>query len=413
MATDFEMAHRAPMFNYGSSSGFFTGYSNCRLQTTNATTVNPHHHHHQNRSYNSNNNNGNNGNGNNRGRYSCSPNRQQSTYAERKPGRPCLVNRAEDSNSSCSSGDETEVISPIRQKKKVVFADDRGLSLTQVRMMVDVPHSQSFNFNLPSLKTDIGVTAAALFPSLNYNGSRRSAAVNQKKNYNRRSINSNGNANTDAVAAITSTIDWKLTFTQPASNYLEFRQKLDEANVSLENIIIKDTATAIASSTVNGGTNGVGINRKEAIGTIKVKNLCYEKSVFVRTTTDNWATFNDVACSFVNNNNHQTPNSLPSIVVLYDTFTFSFPLLLADYERIEFCICYRTAVGEFWDNNTGTNYKLVKNQTNNAAMIVEPPPLAARRSLDFGIRLKSHYSWLEFNNNNNTTTTETNGTRNW
>lgn len=50
MATDFEMAHRAPMFNYGSSSGFFTGYSNCRLQTTNATTVNPHHHHHQNRS---------------------------------------------------------------------------------------------------------------------------------------------------------------------------------------------------------------------------------------------------------------------------------------------------------------------------------------------------------------------------
>lgn len=54
-----------------------------------------------------------------------------------KPRRPCLVIRADSdgsigSSSSSSSSDENEPSSPIRRKKKVVFADDRGLSLTQV-----------------------------------------------------------------------------------------------------------------------------------------------------------------------------------------------------------------------------------------------------------------------------------------
>lgn len=54
-----------------------------------------------------------------------------------KPRRPCLVIRADSegsigSSSSSSSSDENEPSSPIRRKKKVVFADDRGLSLTHV-----------------------------------------------------------------------------------------------------------------------------------------------------------------------------------------------------------------------------------------------------------------------------------------
>jgi len=53
-----------------------------------------------------------------------------------KPRRPCLVIRTDSDgsigSSSSSSSDETEPSSPVRRKKKVVFADDRGLSLTQV-----------------------------------------------------------------------------------------------------------------------------------------------------------------------------------------------------------------------------------------------------------------------------------------
>lgn len=55
-----------------------------------------------------------------------------------EPRRPCLVTRIDSDgsigslSSSSSSSDENEPVSPTRRKKKVVFADDRGLSLTQV-----------------------------------------------------------------------------------------------------------------------------------------------------------------------------------------------------------------------------------------------------------------------------------------
>jgi hypothetical protein len=45
------------------------------------------------------------------------------------PRRPCLVVRPEDTS---GSSDENDLPSPTRLKKKVVFADDKGLSLTQV-----------------------------------------------------------------------------------------------------------------------------------------------------------------------------------------------------------------------------------------------------------------------------------------
>jgi hypothetical protein len=45
------------------------------------------------------------------------------------PRRPCLVVRPEETS---GSADENDLPSPTRLKKKVVFADDKGLSLTQV-----------------------------------------------------------------------------------------------------------------------------------------------------------------------------------------------------------------------------------------------------------------------------------------
>jgi hypothetical protein len=45
------------------------------------------------------------------------------------PRRPCLVVRPEDTSGST---EENDLPSPTRLKKKVVFADDKGLSLTQV-----------------------------------------------------------------------------------------------------------------------------------------------------------------------------------------------------------------------------------------------------------------------------------------
>lgn len=56
------------------------------------------------------------------------------------PRRPCLVVRPED---TCGSTEESDLPSPTRLKKKVVFADDKGLSLTQVRLLLVYIHLKS------------------------------------------------------------------------------------------------------------------------------------------------------------------------------------------------------------------------------------------------------------------------------
>lgn len=57
------------------------------------------------------------------------------------------------------------------------------------------------------------------------------------------------------------------------------RQKLDSKNVSLENVIIKETESVL-------------------VGTVKVKNLNFHKEVFVRATWDSWKTQQDTFCTY-------------------------------------------------------------------------------------------------------------------
>lgn len=75
------------------------------------------------------------------------------------------------------------------------------------------------------------------------------------------------------------TEEWTITFRQPASDYLNFRQKLDTKNVSLENVIVKE-------------------NESMLVGTVKVKNLSFEKEVFIRLTWDDWKTSQDTFCTY-------------------------------------------------------------------------------------------------------------------
>lgn len=73
--------------------------------------------------------------------------------------------------------------------------------------------------------------------------------------------------------------EWTITFRQPASDYLNFRQKLDSQNVSLENVIIKE-------------------NESMVVGTVKVKNISFRKEVIVRSSWDNWKTEQDTFCTY-------------------------------------------------------------------------------------------------------------------
>lgn len=122
-----------------------------------------------------------------------------------------------------------------------------------------------------------------------------------------------------------------LDFTQPSSDYLRFRQQLETQLVSLEHCVLKERALA---------------------GTVKVKNVSFEKSVKLRVTFDTWRSYTDVDCAYVK-------DSYPS--AYSDTFSFavSLPERLGLLERLEFAVCYRVGGAEHWDSNHGENYRIV------------------------------------------------------
>uniref|UniRef100_A0A182NQD9 DUF4806 domain-containing protein n=1 Tax=Anopheles dirus TaxID=7168 RepID=A0A182NQD9_9DIPT len=136
-----------------------------------------------------------------------------------------------------------------RNKKKVVFADDHGGQLTQVRVM----REPSYMPPIWSLQFLAHVTQGMISP------------VPQEQ--------------------------WVVDFVQPASDYVRFRQKLDERNVSLENVIIKETEQMI-------------------VGTVKVKNLCYHKEVIIRSSCDSWKTHEDTFCTYSVGRNYSLTNRI-------------------------------------------------------------------------------------------------------
>lgn len=157
------------------------------------------------------------------------------------PKRSCLVVRPEDltpdEERTIDLHSPTDPHDKHRNKKKVVFADDQGGQLTQVRVMKE----PSYMPPIWSLQFLAHVTQGMISP------------VPQEQ--------------------------WMVDFRQPASAYLEFRQKIEEKNVSLENVIIKETEHLI-------------------VGTVKVKNISYSKEVIVRSSCDNWKTHEDTYCTY-------------------------------------------------------------------------------------------------------------------
>ncbi|KAM3925190.1 protein phosphatase 1 regulatory subunit 3A [Leptodactylus fuscus] len=86
-------------------------------------------------------------------------------------------------------------------------------------------------------------------------------------------------------------------------------------------------------------------------GIIRVLNISFEKQVYVRMSLDNWQSHYDLLAEYV-------PNSCDGKT---DQFCFTISLV-SPYQQegaqVEFCLCYETSVGTFWDNNDGQNYVL-------------------------------------------------------
>ena len=79
-----------------------------------------------------------------------------------------------------------------------------------------------------------------------------------------------------------------------------------------------------------------------------LQNYAYNKSVFVRYTTDGWKTFGDQALSY--NKTNANANG---------TETWTTKLDLANYSNVDdfqYAICYSVYGTEYWANNFGENY---------------------------------------------------------
>lgn len=119
-----------------------------------------------------------------------------------------------------------------------------------------------------------------------------------------------------------------LSFQQPGGQH-DFISRVHTQNVCLENAVVSDFTI---------------------LGTVKVKNITYHKSVKIRYSCDEWRTFGDVPASYVHG----------SCDGPMDRFSFglSAPRELPVGGSVEFCVCYKAGNQEFWDNNYGHNYRL-------------------------------------------------------
>lgn len=86
-------------------------------------------------------------------------------------------------------------------------------------------------------------------------------------------------------------------------------------------------------------------------GVVRVLNISYSKSVYVRTTFDNWCSHFDLLAEYI-------PDSSDGVM---DSFLFKLTLVppFGDQAtRVDFCLRYETPMGTFWANNNNKNYVL-------------------------------------------------------
>lgn len=175
-----------------------------------------------------------------------------------------------------------------RTKKKVAFADSQGLSLTAIHVFSKVEQEVSRS------RRRGGDELQLHMPKLDLKTGPDTSLL--------------------------------LDFHQPAADGRVFWMRLVRDSVCLETCSLQE---------------------RWLTGTVRVRNIGFEKWVRLRATFDSWASFVDVHCTFVDN-----------VHRCQDTDTFAFVLELPTCKRVQFCICYQVQDLTFWDNNNGKNYTL-------------------------------------------------------
>ncbi|XP_010793304.1 protein phosphatase 1 regulatory subunit 3B-like [Notothenia coriiceps] len=209
-----------------------------------------------------------------------------------------------------------------KKKKQVTFADHRGLALTRVKVfcpLSDVRIPRRVRKRLSSSLKDLQDSLVLdLQDSLDSQDSLVLDSQDLKNSLRvRQSFSSSPQ---DSLV---------LDFDPPALDYLSFRRRLDSDQVCLYHCVL------------DGGVLS---------GSVRVRNVCFQKAVKLRLSMDGWRSHRDLDCDFER-------DSYPSSGS--DSFSFSF-LLPPRLQTGEFAVCFQTGGGqEFWDSNQGQNYHIV------------------------------------------------------
>lgn len=229
-----------------------------------------------------------------------------------KPQRPCLRPLVPDAFPAdllhpCLSqpapfpilddADKYEISLPLKNKR-VFFADSRGLSLAAVRLFSDEEEQSDLD----------------LLPSLQGLGS----------------MTEDGYSCTVSTCCPGTRL--KLGFPQPSLDFQAFRSRLAKSMVTLESCSISEHVLQ---------------------GTVRVKNVSFQKDVRVRITFDSWQSYRDVACAYL-----QKRFGGPETDIF--EFGIAVPKVLDAKRKIEFCLFYLPGghAEPFWDNNNGRNYSV-------------------------------------------------------
>uniref|UniRef100_H2Z2N9 CBM21 domain-containing protein n=1 Tax=Ciona savignyi TaxID=51511 RepID=H2Z2N9_CIOSA len=135
-----------------------------------------------------------------------------------------------------------------RKDKKVTFADTQGQSLTLIKYLTE-------STNEPPKSMTSGDLIRDLVKNLSLSCSHSEPNSKEKK--------------------------FTFKFAQPVANYVQFKRRIELHNVSLENIMVKSNSNLC--------------------GTVKVKNLSFNKTVMVRVTFNNWESYLDHPSQYVRN----------------------------------------------------------------------------------------------------------------
>lgn len=208
-------------------------------------------------------------------------------------------------------------------KKRVSFADARGLALTAVRLFIPefTTSPSPPNGSLPSMVMRRFQAKQEAFPAA------------RKPPYKLR-----------------------LAFTQPSLDFKVFMSRQKEVGLQLESCSVTEYCLS---------------------GRVRLSQVGLEQTVNIRISFDSWRSHHDIPCTL---SHKQRLGAMETDVY---TFELSLPMNLDQIHGIEFGVSSRTDEVALWDDNRGQNYRIQveKDSMDQVEMVQGSPTMTRYRSL--------------------------------